>query len=89
MVADKWLVNVGTVAQTLFWGVGYFVGFTVVSALTLGAVVPAGFEEIGKVRRLWYRVLFRENGQWYLAAEVSAIIGWAVLTLINLLFAMA
>lgn len=89
MVADKWLLTVGTVAQTLFWGIGYFVGFTIVSALTLGAVVPAAFDEIGQRRHPWHSPLFRENGQWYLAADLSAIIGWLVLTLINLWFAFA
>jgi hypothetical protein len=89
MVTDKWLTTVGAAAQTLFWAIGYFIGFTLVFVLSAGLLIPADFDEIGQRCRPWWRAVFRRQNRLYIAAEYVASLGWLTLSLVNLAFLLA
>ena len=86
MATDRWLTTIGAAAQTLFWAIGYFFGFTVVAMLTFGLLIPASFDEIGRDLRPWWCVAWRRDGKFYMGAEYVAAICWFLLSLINLAF---
>lgn len=81
MLTDRWIAAIGTATQTVFWAIGYFFGFTLVSALSFGLLLPGAFPEIGKMSP-WHLV-FKREGKFYLASEAVAMTGWLFLTLLN------
>ncbi len=89
MATDKWLTTIGAAAQTLFWAIGYFIGFTFVTMISIGVLIPAGFEEIGRDRRPWWCLVWRREGKFYVGAECVAAIGWFLLSAMNLAFLFA
>lgn len=89
MVADKWLMVVGTIAQAILWGIGYLFGFTLVMVLTVGWVIPESFDTVGRFDRPLWRCLRKDEGKVYLSAEVVSMIGWVFLSAINLVIWLA
>ena len=83
MLTDKWLSAIGTAAQTVFWAIGYFFGFTLVTALTFGLLLPGSFPDIGKRRKHAWHVIYRWDGKYYLNAETVALIGWLFISVLN------
>ena len=86
MVTDRWLTAIGSATQTIFWAIGYFFGFTLVTALSVGTLVPGAFTEIGKPRPHSWQIMYRREGKVYLVPEVVAALGWLLLGSINLLW---
>lgn len=83
MVTDKWLAAIGSATQTVFWAVGYFFGFTLVTALSFGMLLPGSFPDIGKPRKHSWHILYKNEGKIYLVSEVVALIGWFFLSILN------
>ncbi len=83
MATDKWLTAIGTATQTVFWAIGYFFGFTLVTLLSFGLLVPGTFGDIGQYGQRSWHLLYRRNGKFYLASELVAIVGWVFLTAVN------
>lgn len=83
MVTDKWLTAIGSATQTLFWAIGYFFGFTLITVLTAGLLVPGSFPGIGKPRRHGWHLVSRCEGRFYLASEAVAVAGWLFLIALN------
>lgn len=83
-VTDRWLATIGGCAQTLFWAIGYFFGFTLVTIGTLGLVVPAAFAEIDRKPAGRARLFYRRHSRFWLAAEIVAAIGWCFLGVVSL-----
>ncbi len=79
MMTDRWLAGIGNATQWLFWAVGYFFGFSLIGAATLGLVVPGQFSEIGKPRSNWRALVFIKDGKFYLVGEAVAFMGWLFL----------
>ncbi|MGI9517417.1 MAG: hypothetical protein ACR2NP_10240 [Pirellulaceae bacterium] len=83
MVTDKWLTAIGSATQTLFWAIGYFFGFTLVTIFSFGLLVPGAFDEIGQYGQKSWHLLYRRHGKFHLVAEVVGVVGWTFLTLLN------
>ena len=86
MVADKWLMTIGWMAQTLIRAIGYFFGFTIVTMLTVGWIVPDSFDNFGRHRRHWWAIVHKKSHRWILVAEAVTAVGWLFLALANLVF---
>ena len=86
MVTDRWLTAIGSATQTVFWAIGYFFGFTLVTVLSVGTLVPGAFAEIGRPRRHSWQIIYRREGKVYLVPEVVAALGWLLLGGLNLLW---
>ena len=90
MVTDRWLAAIGSATQTIFWAIGYFFGFTLVTALSFGLLLPGSFPDIGKPRKHAWQVFFKRDGRLYLVSEAVAFVGWIFLCVLNwLLFSIA
>ncbi len=85
MLTDKWLNNIGLATQTLFWAVGYFFGFTLVTALSFGMLLPGSFPDIGKSRKHAWHILYKREGRVFLVSEAVAFVGWFFLFMLNML----
>ncbi len=83
MVTDKWIAAIGSATQTLFWAIGYFVGFTMVTALSFGLLLPGSFPDIGKPRKKAWKLFYMKEGKLFLVAEAVALAGWFALSLVN------
>jgi hypothetical protein len=83
MVTDRWLAAIGSATQTVFWAIGYFFGFTLVVALSLGWILPGSFPEIGRPRNHAWRILHVREGKLYLVPEAVALIGWLFLGVLS------
>ena len=86
MATDKWLTAIGAFTQTIFWAIGYFFGFTLVTVLSLGLLYSGSFDEIGRPRDRSSRVVTRRQGKYFVAAEFVAAIGWMFLAALNWVF---
>jgi hypothetical protein len=84
MATDKWLTTIGMITQTVFWAIGYFFGFTLITMLSVGILIPGSFDEIGRPRQHAWHLLYRREGKFYLCAEVVAALGWFFLSALNL-----
>ncbi len=82
MLTDRWLAAIGSATQVVFWAIGYFFGFTLVSALTCGMLLPGSFPDIGKPRRQAWKILYAHDGKLYLVSEAVAFVGWLLLCLL-------
>ena len=83
MVTDKWLAAIGSATQTVFWAIGYFFGFTLVTALSFGLLLPGSFPDIGKPRKHSWQLLYKSEGKFYLVSEAVALAGWFFLSVLN------
>lgn len=64
----------------VFLALGFFVGFTIVSILTVGLVTSEDFDVIVKGRQTEYRFpIFNLHGQYHLQAHYVSMIGWMLL----------
>lgn len=82
MLTDRWLASIGAATQIFFWAIGYFFGFSLVTALSCGLVVPGPFEQLGKRRSNRRKRLDANDGKFHLAAEVVTLVGWSFLCLL-------
>ena len=89
MLTDRWLALIGSATQTVFWAIGYFFGFTLVTSLTFGLLLPGSFPDIGKPRPHAWKILYPQDGKLYLVSEAVAFIGWLVLCLLGWLMVLA
>jgi len=83
MLTDRWLTAIGSATQTIFWAIGYFFGFTLVSALSFGLLLPGPFPDIGKPRKHGWHLFYKQEGKIYLVSEAVAAIGWVFVSLLN------
>ncbi|MCP4081757.1 MAG: hypothetical protein GY819_17260 [Planctomycetaceae bacterium] len=83
MLTDQWLSSIGAATQTVFWAIGYLFGFSLVTALSLGLIVPRPFEDMWKLRTNWRMLLDANDGKFHLASEVVTLAGWAFLGLLT------
>ena len=65
-------------SRMVFWSIGYWLGFSVVSILSVGMLVPEEFKFIGRERNRLLPV-FIQNSQVRLSAELVGLIGWLVI----------
>ncbi len=77
MIFLKTLELVNVVVQWTFWTIGYFFGFTLVTVLTFGLLVPDDFS--GSKLRDGNSMVFRRHGLPHLSSEAVSLLGWAVL----------
>ena len=64
-------------SQIVFWGIGYFFGFSLVTMLSLGTVLAEEYIYLVRDRPLQHRYwVFKRDGQIYLIVEVVSAIGW-------------
>lgn len=80
MMRERWLSAVEFLAQNLFWGIGYFFGFTLVTMLSVGTLFAEEYSCIinghDKPHRFCF---FRREGNIYVIAKLVALIGWLFL----------
>ncbi len=82
-MADRVFSVVYAITQTIFWGVGYFFGFSIISMLSAGGLVPEQFTNIGRDRKTgFWKVIFVRDGKCFVLAELVATIGWLFLCLL-------
>ncbi len=90
-MADRILSVLGTIVQTAFWGFGYFFGFSLIGILSFGLLKAAPFTETSTPgsryreshRHQWWQVIYRRNGNFYLIAELVALVGWLVVGVVG------
>lgn len=77
MFTGRWLAAIEFSVKTLFWGIGYFFGFTLVTMLSVGTVFAEEYSCVVRGRNTKHRYwLFAREGRFYLVAEVVSAIGW-------------
>ncbi|MEM7457582.1 MAG: hypothetical protein AAF456_24850 [Planctomycetota bacterium] len=64
----------GATVQWIFWTIGYFFGFTLVSVMTLGFIKPEELFDRPQINNV--RLFFRRRGSLYMANEAVSMTGW-------------
>ena len=77
----SWLTVIEYLSQIVFWGIGYFFGFSLVTMLSVGTVFAEEYVYLVRDRPQEHRYwVFKREGRIYLIAEVVSAIGWLFLT---------
>ena len=69
--------------QSIFWSIGYFFGFNLVSIVFIGLIVPQEYA-LGTKRRN-DAIAYRQHGKLILGTIPVAIVGWCFIALIAIL----
>jgi hypothetical protein len=90
MYRGSWLSAIEYVVKVLFWGIGYFFGFTLVTMLSVGHIFAEEYVYLIRDRpqkhRYWF---FKREGRIYMVAELVAATGWLLVTTIVWMAVMA
>ena len=80
----SWQTRLNRAILALIWGIGYFFGFSLVAILTLGLFRAEEFPVLVHGRKQRHRfVIFKEHGNFYLEAQIVAVLGWIFVSLLS------
>ena len=76
----RWLATIEFLVRIVFWGIGYFFGFTLITMISVGTIFAEEFSYLARDQKKRHRFwVFKQEGRIYLVAEAVSALGWIFL----------